>query len=316
MISPTGDKNVGLTEDIISHTTTDEFASTDVSDAISTLQVKPFIRWAGGKTRLLSRILPHVPSTFANYHEPFLGGGAMFFSVQQRILGRAYLSDLNGHLINAYLAMRDHQEELVPLLDVHRSRDSKDYYYLVRSQTPIEPIEAAARFLYLNATSWNHLWRENSKTGAMNAPWGDRTFKGFDDQTLQRIRYSLTTADIRQEDFRIALERAQPGDFVYLDPPYLPVYSRVEGQTEPTAKFNKYTAKTFEAPDLEDLAAICRSLSERGIAWIMSNRDTPGVRELFDQFTIVRFTAHRSLAAQAKREVESHRSPEALIIGV
>lgn len=275
---------------------------------------KPFIRWAGGKTKLLPRILPHVPESFSNYHEPFLGGGAMFFAVQDRIKGHAHLGDLNQHLVNAWLAMRDRQDDLRALLDAHQEHDSKEYYYEVRAQQPVSELASAARFLYLNATSWNHLWRENSKTGAMNAPWGDRQFKGFDDAVYEGLRSTLGRAYVRNEDFRVALDRAQSGDFVYLDPPYLPVHTNPD-EKEPTAKFNKYTAKTFELPDLIDLADLCRKLSERGVRWVMSNRDTDGVRTLFDFADIVGFTAHRSVAAQSKREVEAHRSPEAVVIG-
>lgn len=278
------------------------------------LATRPFIRWAGGKTKLLPRILPYVPSTIENYHEPFLGGGAVFFAVQGRIVQRAHLADLNPHLVNAWVAMRDSQAELRLLLDAHQERDSKEYFYAVRAQAPTDPIESAARFLYLNATSWNHLWRENSKTGAMNAPWGDRTFKGFSEETYNGLARSLEIADVRAEDFRVALERAQPGDFVYLDPPYLPVFTNPD-EKEPTAKFNKYNAKTFELRDLKDLAELCRNLSARGVRWVMSNRDTDGVRELFDFADIVGFTAHRSVAAQSRREVEAHRSPEAVVIG-
>lgn len=278
------------------------------------LATRPFVRWAGGKTRLLPRILPHIPDHIPNYHEPFVGGGAVYFAVRNRVGGRAHLADLNHHLVNAWIAMRDSQDELRPLLDAHKARDSKDYYYEVRALTPSDPIEGAARFLYLNATSWNHLWRENSKTGAMNTPWGDRTFKGFPDETFESVRHTLSIAEIRAEDFRQALARVQPGDFVYLDPPYLPVFSNPD-EKEPTAKFNKYTAKTFELPDLVDLAGICRGLSQRGVRWVMSNRDTDDIRALFNFADIVRFTAHRSVAAQSKREVEAHRSPEALVIG-
>lgn len=278
------------------------------------LATKPFIRWAGGKTKLLPRILPYIPSTISSYHEPFLGGGAVFFAVQDRIENRAHLADVNPHLVNAWTAMRDSQDALRPLLDAHQARDSKDYFYEVRAQAPTDPIESAARFLYLNATSWNHLWRENSKTGAMNAPWGDRSFKGFSEETFAALERTLAIADVRTEDFRDALGRAEPGDFVYLDPPYLPVFTNPD-EKEPTAKFNKYNAKTFELPDLMDLAELCRGLSERGVRWVMSNRDTKGVRELFDFADIVGFTAHRSVAAQSKREVEAHRSPEAVVIG-
>lgn len=276
---------------------------------------RPFIRWAGGKSRLLPQILPHLPERISNYYEPFLGGGALFFALQDRIEGVAHLADLNEHLVAAWVSMRDHQDRLRPLLAWYKERDSRDFYYQVRASQPDGLVERGARFLYLNGTSWNHLWRENSKTGAMNVPWGDRSFKGFDDAAMRAIKNSLQRADVRAADFRTVLISALPGDFVYLDPPYLPIFTRPEAEKEPTSKFNKYTAKVFGESDLNDLVDICSDLSRRGVKWVMSNRDTEGVRTLFPSADIVRFTARRSLAAQSKREVEAHDSPEALIIG-
>lgn len=275
----------------------------------------PFVRWAGGKRRLLPQILPHVPERFDNYFEPFLGGGAMFFAVHDRMNGRAQLADLNTHLISAWIAMRDHQDELKPLLDWYRERDSKEFYYEVRSSVPDGLVPQAARFLYLNGVSWNHLWRENSKTGAMNVPWGARAFKGFDEPTLLALEQKLQIADFRASDFRDVLKGASPGDFVYLDPPYLPVFTKSGIEKEPTSKFNKYTAKVFGEDDLRDLASICEEMSERGIGWVLSNRDTPGVRDLFPGAKFISFTTRRSVAAQSKREVEARRSPEAIIVG-
>ncbi len=277
--------------------------------------IKPFIRWAGGKSRLLPRILPHVPTTIANYYEPFLGGGAMFLACSDRVAGRSYVADLNEHLISAWIAMRDHQEELRPLLQSYLANDSKEFYYEVRSAAPEGLVERAARFLYLNGVSWNHLWRENSRTGAMNAPWGDRRFKGIEDTTMETISRILARTDILAADFREVLSTAKSGDFVYLDPPYLPIFTKPGEEKEPTAKFNKYTAKTFEMPDLMELAKICAELSERGVRWVMSNRDDASVRDLFPHAEIIGFTTHRSLAAQSRREVEAHQSPEAIIIG-
>lgn len=276
---------------------------------------KPFIRWAGGKSRLLPRILPHVPASIQNYYEPFLGGGAVFLACAPRVSGRSHLADLNEHLIAAWVAMRDSQSELRPLLEWYLANDSKEFFYEVRSATPSGLVEKAARFLYLNGVSWNHLWRENSRTGAMNAPWGDRQFKNIDDATMKAIGNALARADIVATDFREVLDGAKCGDFVYLDPPYLPIYTQPGVEKEPTAKFNKYTAKTFEMIDLIDLAEICAGLSRRGVRWVMSNRDTASVRDLFPDADVIRFTTHRSLAAQSRREVEAHQSPEAIIIG-
>lgn len=283
--------------------------------APATSTVKPFIRWAGGKTRLLTRLLPHVPASFENYHEPFVGGGAMFLALRGRIEGTAFLADLNEHLVAAWIALRDHQHELASLLEWYRTCDSKDFYYQVRAAAPVALAERAARFLYLNGTSWNHLWRENSKTGAMNVPWGARPFKGFDADALLAIQSALAGAQVENIDFREALDRARPRDFVYLDPPYLPVFTNAH-EREATSKFNKYTAKVFDPADLKDLAAICEDLSRRGVMWMMSNRDTAQVRELFGDFSeVIGFTAQRSVAAQSQREVEAKHSPEAIVIG-
>jgi DNA adenine methylase len=275
---------------------------------------KPFLKWAGGKTRLLPKILPYVPDSFANYHEPFLGGGAMFFAVQDRIQGRAHLTDLNEELVNAWIAVRSHQDELRPLLDWYKERDSKDFYYEVRATAEEGLVARAARFIYLNQTSWNGLWRTNSKTGAMNVPWGDRPFRGLTDEALMGLQNTLSLADAYFGDFREACLRAEPGDFVYLDPPYLPVWSNSD-EKEPTSKFNKYTSKVFGLADLQELADICAVLTDRGVRWVMSNRDNEQIRELFPDADIIGFTTHRSIAAQSKRAVEARRSPETIIIG-
>lgn len=276
---------------------------------------KPFIRWVGGKSRLLPRILPHVPHKIGNYYEPFLGGGAVFLACAPRVSGRSHLTDLNEHLIAAWLAIRDYPAELIPLLEWYQANDSKEFYYEVRATSPVGAVEKAARFLYLNGVSWNHLWRENSRTGAMNVPWGDRRFKTIDNAAMNAIGGVLAGASVAVADFREVLVGTERGDFVYLDPPYLPIFTQPGVEKEPTAKFNKYTAKTFEKADLLELATICADLSRRGVNWVMSNRDTEFVRELFPGADIIRFTAHRALAAQSRREVEAHQSPEAIIVG-
>lgn len=298
-------------------TNSSDFLTTDApADGLHNAVRKPFIRWVGGKSRLLSRILPHIPTNIHNYYEPFLGGGAVFLACKHRISGQANLADLNDHLISAWIAIRDEPSKLRPLLDRFLENDSKDFYYKVRAENPKDAVEKAARFLYLNGVSWNHLWRENSKTGAMNVPWGDRKFKGFSFSDLSEISAILQGVTITKSDFRDVLASAKAGDFVYLDPPYLPIFSRPELEKEPTAKFNKYTAKTFELSDLVELAELCSAMNRRGVNWIMSNRDSPIIRELFSRYEIVSFTTHRALAAQSRREVEAHRSPEAIIVGV
>lgn len=268
--------------------------------------IKPFLRWAGGKTRLLPKILPYLPDQIGNYHEPFLGSGAIYFALRGRIAGKSYLSDLNEELSNIWAIVKDDPERLLFALQAYRGRDSEEDYYVIRAKSPRDPIARAARFFYLNQTAWNGLWRVN-RFGVFNVPWGARPFRGITAASLHTVSRGLERAQIDLLDFRDALKRAQAGDLVYLDPPYLPVSD--------TSKFSGYTGKRFRRADLEDLAEITRDLSGRGVFWVMSNRDTQHVRELFSHGEIVRFTTRRSVAAQNKRDIEPKDSPEVIVVG-
>jgi DNA adenine methylase len=267
---------------------------------------RPFLKWAGGKTRLLRTLLPYTPARIRDYYEPFLGGGAVFFALQNRVRGRCLLSDLNGELINAWRAVRDVPVQLMDELATYSGRDAEADYYEIRLAAPEEPVARAARFIYLNQTSWNGLWRVN-RWGTYNVPWGARAFRGLDRDALLKVTSTLQRTELREADFREALHGAGPGDFVYLDPPYLPVSD--------TSKFSGYTERRFRSADLAELAAICRTLSDRGVRWILSNRDTPLVRELFRDARIVSLTTRRSVAAQNRRDVQPIDSPETIIIG-
>lgn len=268
--------------------------------------LRPFIKWAGGKTRLLRRLLPHAPNDFCRYHEPFVGGGAMFFALRPRIASGAYLSDLNPDLINAWRTLRDDAQALYQALNRFKALDSKQYYYEQRQRDPVDSIERAARFFYLNQTAWNGLWRVNRR-GQFNVPWGQRAFRGFSSSQLGRYSAALQDAEIEILDFRDALSRPEAGDFVYLDPPYLPLSD--------TSKFYFYTEQRFRESDLRDLATCCDELSQRGITWVLSNRDTPLVRDLFKGAKILSLTTRRSVAAQNSRDVEAANSPEVIIVG-
>jgi DNA adenine methylase len=267
---------------------------------------RPFLKWAGGKSRLLPRLLPYVPAKFANYHEPFLGGGAMFFAVRDRAAGQFYLSDLNDELMNAWLVMRDHGEELQTALRDYKAKDSEEFFYSLRPLQPNDPVERAARFFYLNQTAWNGLWRVNRR-GEFNVPWGQRRFRGFTITEFQESHRILGSVRLRVQDFREALELVKPGDFVYLDPPYLPLSD--------TSKFYLYTEQRFREPDLRELASICERLSRQGVHWVLSNRDTRLIHELFGFARMVQLTTRRSIAAQNKRDVEAVDSPELIIVG-
>lgn len=231
----------------------------------------------------------------------------MFFAVQDRVEQQSYLSDLNGELINAWVVVRDCPHELLEELAELKRHDSEEFYYQLRSAAwSSDPIARAAKFVYLNQTAWNGLWRVNRK-GEFNVPWGARPFRGMTARQLLGLRGALSRAEIASADFRDALSSAQAGDFVYLDPPYLPLSD--------TSKFYFYTEQRFRAPDLQSLAAACRDLTRRGVNWALSNRDTLLVRELFSWTEVVSLTARRSVAAQNRRDVEAVASPEVIVVG-
>jgi DNA adenine methylase len=277
-----------------------------VSPSNAAMTLRPFLKWAGGKTRLLPKILPYVPDEFENYHEPFLGGGAMFFAVRDRMRGVARLHDLNEILVNVWQRVQEDPDGLLEALEYYRGHDSKDFYLSQRTEVPDTLVGRAAWFVYVNQTAWNGLWRVN-KWGQFNVPWGARAFRGIDADFLRQVSDALIGATITSDDFRVTLPKAEAGDFVYIDPPYLPISD--------TSKFYLYTERRFRAPDLTELADLCHDMTERGVTWLMSNRDTDQVRDLFPDNEIVRFTARRSVAAQNRRDVEKADSPEALILG-
>lgn len=279
-----------------------------IQGADEAARVRPFVRWAGGKTRLLKHLRPHLPHAFERYYEPFLGGGAVFFDSGHRARAEIVLADLNDELINLWVAVRDQPLDLLDALRDYKGKDSEADYYAVRdTDAPADELGRAARFLYLNQTAWNGLWRVN-RWGRFNVPWGARAFRGLTEEELLRASAALSKADIKVADFRHVLTEPSKGDFVYLDPPYLPISD--------TSKFYLYTEQRFRRPDLEELARICRDLTRRGVSWLLSNRDTPLVRELFADAEIVSLTTRRSVAAQNRRDVEAPDSPEVIIVGV
>ena len=280
-------------------------SSPDVAPLESS-NARPFLKWAGGKTRLLPSLLPFVPRRFVNYHEPFLGGGAMFFRVGGLARGRCYLADLNEELVNTWQIVKTQPNKLFEALSTYVGRDSRQDYCRIRAKVPRGRVARAARFIYLNQTSWNGLWRVN-RWGIFNVPWGVRPFRGILADDLKAVSRSLKKVAIQKADFRCTLERPRAGDFVYLDPPYLPISD--------TSKFSGYTEQRFRALDLAELADACRNLTKRGVSWVLSNRDNKRVRDLFGYARIVSITVRRSVAAQNRRDVQPIESPEAIIIG-
>jgi DNA adenine methylase len=255
----------------------------------------PFLKWAGGKTSLLPELLKHVPSPLRRYHEPFVGGGALFFAVAPR---RALLSDANGELIHCWRQVRDDVHAVLDALAGHVYDRAR--FEAVRALDPLRlaPAERAARFIYLNKTCFNGLWRVN-RAGRFNVPFGRYKNPTFHHPgLLLRASRALRGAHIHRAPFEIALQRATPGDFVYLDPPYDPVSQ--------TASFTSYTRDAFTWADQERLAAECAALDRRGVRFLLSNSATPRIRALYRGFErrVVRAPRHISCKGEGRGRVD------------
>jgi DNA adenine methylase len=252
---------------------------------------KPFLKWAGGKQQLLAQLEPHFPSRFNRYLEPFVGGGAVFFHLwnASRLSDQVSLFDTNEEIINAYIAVRDHVDELIEHLAAHKKHHSEEYYYAVRAQDrqPIQlsDIQRAARTIYLNRTCFNGLYRVNSK-GQFNVPMGryrNPTIVRRD--VLQAASAALQNADVQVMGFRRMAGLARAGDFCYFDPPYHPV-SR-------TANFTSYTASAFGEQDQRDLAEVFAQLAQKGCLCMLSNSHTPLILDLYRGYRIETVYAKR-----------------------
>ena len=245
----------------------------------------PFVKWAGGKTQILSQLYALTPPEFDRYFEPFLGGGAMFFYLISDKNKRftAYLSDINSELINSYIAVKDNVEKLIKFLKRHEIEYKKapaEYYYKLRSKGKLaDYTQRAARFIVLNRTCYNGLYRVN-RNGKFNVPLGK--YKNpviCNSSNLRNVSLALrhSKATIKVSDYKdILLENAKEGDFIYLDPPYDPVSS--------TAYFTKYTHSGFGDQDQKELADIFRELNDRNCKVLLSNSSTPLVKELYTDF--------------------------------
>ncbi len=250
------------------------------------VQAKPILKWAGGKTQMLGDLLPKVPNSYGRYIEPFFGGGAMFFALQPE---SAIIADSNPELINLYREVADHVENVIRFLK--RYENTSEMFYAVRSQewTTLPKAEAAARMIFLNRTCFNGLYRVN-KQGQFNVPYGKyKNPRICDEDGLRAASEALKKADILCGDYLLVLEQyAQPGDFIFLDPPYLPVSEY--------ADFKRYTKEQFYEEDHVELAKMIMTLHERGCYVILTNSNHPLVHELYAPFNIDVFQTKRHIS--------------------
>lgn len=273
----------------------------DIQEIPESNKAKPFVKWAGGKRSLIPDIEQSLPESLGAYYEPFVGGGAVFFHICDRVQ-EAYLSDSNLDLIFAYKAIQKDPEVLIELLQKHAKRHDKDYYYKIRAQHElIDAVKIAARFIYLNKTCYNGLYRVNKK-GEFNVPVGSYKNPSIvQEDNLRLVHAALEIAAIRLLDYTQI--RPQKGDFVYFDPPY---YS------ENGNGFTSYTKEDFGKTEQTALRDFARELHRQGVNVMLSNANGEFIRNLYNSkpFTIRIVHAPRRVNSRGD---ERHNVEEVLI---
>jgi DNA adenine methylase len=267
------------------------------NSAQQVMPAKPFLRWAGGKSKFVEEILSHIPPSlsFQSYYEPFLGAGSVFLALRHK---KAYLSDLNEQLIETYKAIRSNPEQVYNYIKELGSKDSEQFYYMVRDQynNYSFSLKQAARFVYLNKACFNGIFRVNTK-GQFNVPYGFKTKLALPSaQELRAVSAQLKSAELTTEDYKDAVGSAKRGDLVYLDPPYPPING--------SSFFTHYTKERFAIEEQEEVAYTADRLSRRGCFVIVTNADTTAIRQLYAGWQVQRIQRTRWVtSSQHKHKV-------------
>lgn len=257
---------------------------------------KPFLKWVGGKKRLLPAIKKYVPANINTYYEPFVGAGAMFFDVAFK---KAVINDINKELINCYKMIKNRQSNLVTQLELHKKNHSSEYFYEIREMDRrpeydyLPNVERAARIIYLNKTCHGGLFRVNSK-GEFNVPFGNyKNPQIFDIANLKAVSDCFANSHVKilNEDFSEAVKNAQKGDFVYFDPPYDPIST--------TSSFTGYSIGGFTKKDQERLKSIVDDLTDKNVNLLISNSSTKFIQELYQDYSIELINAPRNINSKA-----------------
>jgi DNA adenine methylase len=261
-----------------------------LGDRMTNVNVPTFVKWAGGKTRLVPELIQHLPKHFNNYFEPFVGSGALFFYIAKHIKPKKMtISDINKELIETYEVVKDNYNGLVKKLKEHKVNHNKEYYYKLRKQDPatLSKTDRVARFIYLNKTCFNGLYRVNSK-GGFNVPMGSyKNPSVFHEDKLRNTKELLKNVKILNASFETVLKMAEKGDFIYFDPPYYPLK---KGQS-----FTTYTKENFLEKEQEQLANVFDELSKRGCFVMLSNSDTTFIKSLYKRYSIHVIKANRMI---------------------
>lgn len=233
-------------------------------------QAKPFLRWAGGKSWLIKHLGNVKVSKFNNYHEPFLGGGATFFFLQPQ--NHSYLSDLNSDLIETYQALKINATGVIKTLETFLNTEGE--YYRIRDRQYKSPIQRAAKFIYLNQTSFNGIYRVNLK-GVYNVPYGFRNKNFLDRQNLLDVQIALKNTVIEACDFYSTIKNIRKGDLIFLDPPYTVSHNN--------NGFIKYNEKLFSLDDQIRLSKLIDHIKRKKAYYILTNAAHKTINEIFDR---------------------------------
>ncbi len=261
--------------------------------------IKPFVKWVGGKRQLIELLRFNAPKTYKSYIEPFIGGGALLFSMLPK---NGIISDINSELINTYNVVRNDVEALIESLKQHINE--AEYFYIVRAQKPVEmtSVQRASRFIYMNKTCFNGLYRENSK-GQFNTPFGrykNPNIANTDNLRAVSAYLNQSNITIDHQDYKTTAMKAIKGDLVYFDPPYHPISA--------TANFTKYVKGDFNAQNQSELSDVFRALANRGCKVMLSNSNTDFIKDLYKDFHIIEVEANRFIncrgANRGKQPIE------------
>ncbi|USS90681.1 DNA adenine methylase [Fructilactobacillus carniphilus] len=261
---------------------------------------EPFVKWAGGKRQLLPEIMKYIPDKINNYYEPFIGGGAVFFNIK---CNHPIINDFNRELINSYMVVKNDVENLINLLKIHENNNSKEYYYKLRSWDRTNSIEnksnteRAARFIYLNKTGFNGLFRVNSQE-QFNVPYGRYKHPSIVNvENLRKASLYLNNSEatILNGDYYNAIKKAKKGDFVYLDPPYAPL-------TQDRESFVGYTINGFGKDQQIRLRNVFDELTNKGVYAMLSNSKVPLIENLYEKYK------NTTKIVSAKRNINSNTS--------
>lgn len=245
--------------------------------SIQKKKVQPFIKWVGGKRNILPELLKRLPKNFNRYYEPFIGGGVLFFSIAAE---NSFISDINQELILSYLIIKTNPRELMSILNFHIKNHSKEYYYRIRRLYNLtDDINLVARFIYLNKTCFNGLYRKNKK-GEFNVPIGSyKKVSVYNEENIMACSKILQDTKIKTSCFS-KLKEPNENDFVYFDPPY-------------HKTFTGYTANSFTEDNQIELRNLCRELDKKKVFFMVSNSNTDFIQKLYSNFNIEELIAPR-----------------------